>query len=156
MTEIRKQTPEKTSREPNYKLRRLAALGLIGAMGVVGGAGIVHATSGKSIPKTPDEIALQVDGYVNDDITSLSIAEGARIRSQPSVTEDAAGTTNLLDTTNRAINVKTDNNVVVSHDVNGDWYTIPTASLKRIDPDLHIKGAYVSISGQRATPTKQK
>ena len=155
--ETNKKNPEK-SKQPNFKLRRMAALGLIGATGLVGGAGIVHAAAGKSLPLTPSEVAKEYDGYVDNSIDSVNIDKGARLRSSPSVSDESGGApSNLLDQTDMTMKVEGNKKVIVHYDVNGEWFGLPAEnlkeSLKRVDPDLNLRGdsnGYVWVNEQKA------
>lgn len=78
---------------------------------------------------------------VDTTIESVTLDKGARLRSEPLVGDSLHGEGNLLDTVDDTMTVEANQDIQVKEDLaNGDWYGIPAESLKRVDPDLDIKG----------------
>jgi hypothetical protein len=152
--ETKKEAQETTSRNsPNYGLRRLVALALIGA-GAASGMYAVNKHNDRSDrPVKPEAVKV---GHVDRSITSISLEDGARIRKDPFVPSISSESNNLVDELEEPITVETDGKAVVASETpDGNWYGIPAESLRRIDPDFKLKGdsdGYVWVNHQKATP----
>lgn len=92
-------------------------------------------------------------GKVDPSIESITLEEGARIRSDPYVA-DKEDPSNSLAQIDRDIVLKAQNQIRVSEDViNGDWYGIPKAEASKLtsDPDIaNDKDGVVWVNSQRA------
>lgn len=153
MSQEKEKYYERKKRRPNYGLRQtmaVIAIGLASAGLYYGGGKIVQAAEGEHVPMSPHEYAERIGGYVDENADFVTIDEGGKIRSMPAVSEDSAGTTNLLDVADEKLKIKVDD-VIISHDQNGDWITLATEAAKKVDPELDIKGDYISINTQRAS-----
>lgn len=163
--ETKNPSPERQNKKPNYTLRRWGAVVVGTAVVFAGVNGLIatakHSESSEKIPKnnTPQLPNYLSRADIDQNIIALSLAEGARVRSEPAVTKET--NSNILEEIEKPVEIPADEGMVVSHDVNGDWFGFPAEdlkeSLKRVDPDLDFdpkadSDGYVWVNEQRATP----
>lgn len=129
----------------------------------VGTVALAVATTGVLISQNPAETGRSHPVYELGDsnpyISSLTIDEGARLRQDPFVVEDAAGWTNLIGTTDEVVTVNIISGVDkiyvvrnVSGDRTGDWYGITAASLSDLElPDYDDSDGILWVNEQKAS-----
>jgi hypothetical protein len=148
-------SPEKTNNKPNYTVRRMVAVALVGAVGFVGGLELAHGgRSGNRLPETPSQVAQKYGGRVDGSVTSLTILKGANIRSGLDQL-DSGDPNNLITTAKKTFTVETNNDLVVDQSNNGTVFAVPVESLRRIMPDLSVKDTPdgdIYVSSERAIP----
>lgn len=162
--ETKTQSPERTdNKNPNYALRRMIAVALIGTGFATGMYAVNRHDDRSDRPVKPGAVAV---GHVDRSISSLTLEDGARIRKDPYVPDIQSEPNNLVSELDLkdSIEVDTDGKAVVaSETADGEWYGIPATklreSLMRVDPDLklRLKGdsdGYVWVNQQRAEPER--
>jgi hypothetical protein len=151
-------TPEKKAHEPNYPLRQLGALAAVLAIAVSGGniASAIAHRDDRPV-KFPEFNGI---GFLDKSILSLTLAKGAKIRSEPFLPSDLDTEDTLLDVLDEPLEVSLNDGAIVdSMNRDGTFYGIPAESLSRYDPNLKIQGdsdGTVWVSDQRATPERTK
>jgi hypothetical protein len=161
--ETNKKNPE-NSKKPNFKLRRIGATvaTLAAAATLVAGADTVKNVAAQSHGNTGTKTELITPspnsiyaGEEDENITSVTISDGARLRSEPVVSDFEEGApSNVVDTTDSTMKIKGNKKVLVHYDVNGEWFGVPADSLMRVDPDLKLRGdsdGYVWVNEQKAS-----
>ncbi len=162
--ETKIKSPERTNhRKPNYGLRRMVAIALVGTGFATGMYAVNNHNDRSDRPVKPEAVAM---GHVDHLISSLTIEDGARIRKDPFIPDIQSEPNNLVSELDLkdSIKVETDGKAVVATETaDGSWFGLPAQelreSLQRVDPDLELelKGdsdGYVWINQQKATPER--
>ena len=120
-------------------------------VGVVsGGAWVFDKLTGTPAAAEEFKSGKSTDIYANANIQSITLESGARLRSEPVVT-DKADPTNIVDSVEQKTTIQTSNEVLIkdSSEANGKWYGIPIKNVEDVIPkfdDQDDKDNYVWVN----------
>jgi hypothetical protein len=132
-------------------------------LGLVGLAATGILANTLSASQNHDYSTVDTTGF-DTDVTAIKIEGGARVRSEPSVSSDKSGPSNVLYETNEDVSsiLKLPSGAEFLTNENGGWYGVTIPDIQRQDPELAEKigdsdgDGIVWINHQRAKVTENK